>query len=226
MIIPWVTNSPEAPRPWGNYIVMAAAIAVFAFSVMHPSYNMKPLVLSGWSFRGLFGYMWLHAGYLHIIINMVFLWSFGNVICSRLGSIAYVLAYVCLGFAAGCCQLAFDGNPAVGASGAICGVTGMYLVLYPWDKIRCILLVPPFFWRFYIMGFLVIIWWFFLDVIGMAYGFSDITRAGHPIFYEPVRIAHLGHICGLFLGMILAGALLVFRALPDERPAIRKTGEK
>ena len=62
--------------------------------------------------------MWLHSGYLHIIANLIFLWVFGNAVCSKVGNVVYPYIYIGLGLAAGMEYLVFAKQPVVGASGA------------------------------------------------------------------------------------------------------------
>jgi membrane associated rhomboid family serine protease len=93
----------------------------------------------------LFTSMFLHAGWLHIIGNMWFLWIFGDNVEDALGHVPFLLFYLACGIVAGLTQLAFSWGsriPSVGASGAISGVLGAYLVLYP--TARVLTLVPLF----------------------------------------------------------------------------------
>ena len=90
--------------------------------------------------------MFLHAGWLHIIGNMLFLWVFGNNVEDHLGHVGYLLFYLVGGFAASFAHIAFNLDsiaPTVGASGAVAAVMGAYLVLYP--KARVNVIVPIFF---------------------------------------------------------------------------------
>jgi membrane associated rhomboid family serine protease len=202
VIIPYACDNPKTSLPIGNYIIIGAAVVAFAFVTSNPAYDVKSFVLSDWSLKSLLGHMWLHGGYFHIITNMVFLWCFGNALCPKLGSLCYVLAYVGLGVASGCFELVFDGRPGVGASGAVFGVIGMYFVFYPWDDVRCLFFLPPFFKRFRIAGFWMILWWFFLNLVGMMAGLATITHVGYMV-----------HVAGFGVGVLLAWLLVKLKAV-------------
>ena len=88
--------------------------------------------------------MFLHGGLLHLGGNMLFLWIFGNNIEDRLGRLRYLLFYLAAGIAATLTQVALDPSspvPMIGASGAIAGVMGAYLVLYPRVRIKTLVLI-------------------------------------------------------------------------------------
>jgi rhomboid family protein len=90
----------------------------------------------------LFTYMFFHGGWLHLIANMIFLWVFGDNIEDAMGHSRFLVFYLCSGIAAGMIySLASPGSntPLIGASGAIAGVTGAYLMLYPRVKIWVLL---------------------------------------------------------------------------------------
>jgi membrane associated rhomboid family serine protease len=110
--------------------------------------------------------MFLHGSWLHVLGNMLFLWIFGNNIEDRLGPIGYAFFYLVAGVAAAAVHIATQPNstvPVVGASGAIAGVMGAYLVLYP--KARILTIVPLFiFLQFvYLPAYVVLIGWFILQ---------------------------------------------------------------
>jgi membrane associated rhomboid family serine protease len=110
--------------------------------------------------------MFLHGSWLHVLGNMLFLWVFGNNIEERLGPIGYAVFYLAAGVAAALAHIATQTNstvPVVGASGAIAGVMGAYLVLYP--KARVLTIIPLFiFLQFvYLPAFVVLLGWFVLQ---------------------------------------------------------------
>ena len=87
--------------------------------------------------------MFMHAGWLHIIGNMVFFWAFGPEIEDAMGRLKYLVFYLFSGLAASLAQIALMPHstiPNLGASGAIAGVMGAFLVTYPHDRIRALLL--------------------------------------------------------------------------------------
>jgi membrane associated rhomboid family serine protease len=90
--------------------------------------------------------MFLHGGLMHLFGNMLFLWIYGNNVEFRLGPLLYLLAYLATGFAAGFGDILLrpgSNIPAVGASGAISGVLGMYLIWFPHNRVRMLLFLPP-----------------------------------------------------------------------------------
>ncbi|MBM4028365.1 MAG: rhomboid family intramembrane serine protease [Planctomycetes bacterium] len=144
------------------------------------------LMLRGWSLRGLLGYMWLHAGLLHLLGNLLFLWIFGNAVCAKIGNLRYLGLYVLFGVAAGIAHLLLSPAAVLGASGAINGIVGMYLVLYYQNDITCLFLIW-FIVPLYVRTFAVSSLWLILlrllwDIVG-AFG-----ARGSGVAY----FAHLG----------------------------------
>jgi len=145
------------------------------------------LLLRGWDLKGLFGYMWIHAGIGHLLGNLVFLWIFGNALCAKLGNLRYLVLYVLCGVAAGAVHLCFSSQPALGASGAINGVVGMYLVLFYENEVTCLLffwfipVIRPYVYWFDVSSIWMILFWLFWDIVGALWG-------GHGVAY----FAHLG----------------------------------
>jgi membrane associated rhomboid family serine protease len=146
--------------------------------------------------------MFLHAGWLHLLGNMLFLWIFGNNIEDRLGKVGYLAFYLLCGYAAAYGFAALSPHsitPLIGASGAIAGVLGAYLVLYP--RARVWSLVPfLFFIPLRIPAWLVLGLWF---VLQWAYS-AGYAAAGAG------SVAYPAHVIGFLLGA-LAG--LVVRAV-------------
>jgi membrane associated rhomboid family serine protease/DNA-directed RNA polymerase subunit RPC12/RpoP len=144
------------------------------------------LVLDGWKLKGLVGHMWLHAGWLHLIGNMWFLWVFGNAVCAKLGNLKHVPLYIMLGVSAGAAHLLFDGEEALGASGAINGIIGAYAVLFYQNEITCYLVFWPILPYFYVRQFGVssiwmILFWLLWDAAGAAFfsGSSNVAYFAH-----------------------------------------------
>jgi membrane associated rhomboid family serine protease len=110
--------------------------------------------------------MFLHGSWLHLLGNMLFLWVFGNNIEERLGPVGYAFFYLVAGVAAALAHIAMQPNsivPVVGASGAIAGVMGAYLVLYPHARILTIIPLFIFLQFVYLPAFVVLIGWFILQ---------------------------------------------------------------
>jgi membrane associated rhomboid family serine protease len=107
--------------------------------------------------------MFVHAGWLHIIGNMWFLWIFGDNLEDRMGTIRFVLFYLACGIvAAGTQVLATPDSvaPMVGASGAIAGVLGGYILLYPTARVRCLWVLIVFVTTVRIPAFILLGFWF------------------------------------------------------------------
>ena len=116
----------------------------------------------------LFTSMFLHGGFLHLAGNMLYLWIFGNNIEDALGHLKFILFYVFAGLAAAVFQLLYDPSstaPMIGASGAISGVLGAYLVLYPYARIKTLLIIFIFFKIVELPAILLLTIWFFMQIL-------------------------------------------------------------
>jgi membrane associated rhomboid family serine protease len=140
------------------------------------------LMLRGWSLKGLFGYMWLHAGLFHLLGNMLFLWIFGNAVCAKVGNVRYFLLYIFLGVIAGVVHLLSASGPVLGASGAINGVVGMYLVLFYENEITCLFVfwfIVPYVRWFAVGSVSMISFWLLWDIVGALRGGSGVAYFAH-----------------------------------------------
>ncbi len=139
----------------------------------------------------------LHAGWLHIIGNMLFLWVFGDNIEGALGHITYAFFYLIGGVVAMIVQSIVSGPvniPSIGASGAIAGVLGAYVVLYPWNRIRILIPIIFLFWTAEIPALFVIGWWFIQQFFYGMGVLSDAAAGG---------VAFWAHIGGFIAGMLM-----------------------
>ncbi|MEV0175575.1 rhomboid family intramembrane serine protease [Streptomyces sp. NPDC050803] len=157
-----------------------------------PGYDKSPAL-------SVFTAMFLHGGWLHLLGNMLFLLIFGNNIEDRMGHVRYLLFYVVCGYAAsyGFAYLNDDsGDPLIGASGAVAGVLGAYLVLYP--KARVWVLVPfLIFLPLRLPAWLVLGFWFLLQAVYSSG--EGVTDAG--------TVAYAAHVVGFLVGMAIAWPL-------------------
>ncbi len=183
------THPVAQPRPatlsLGNYIIMLAAACVFALQILLDpgAYYLRAFVLQKLSVAGLFGHMWLHVTVAHLVGNLITLWVFGRYVCPTLGGVPYALAYITTGLGAGLVHVAYDGRPVIGASGAIMGVLGIYVVL-------C-------FGQFGRLGpWLILVWFLATLAAGIA--------GGYPA-------AYMAHIGGFLSGMMLAAGVTIYR---------------
>ncbi len=144
----------------------------------------------------LFTSMFLHGGFLHIAGNMLYLWVFGNNIEDRMGPVAFLVFYLAAGIVAAYAQVLPDPDsltPLVGASGAIAGALGAYLVLFP--SARVLTLVPIFFFLQLIElpAMLVLGFWFVLQA------FQGVGSLG-----ADTGVAWFAHIGGFVFGALIA----------------------
>lgn len=141
------------------------------------------LLLRGWGLKGLLGHMWLHGGLFHLLGNLLFLWIFGNAVCAKIGNLRYISLYVLLGVAAGIAHLLFSGGALLGASGAINGIVGMYLVLFYQNEITCLFAFWPlvfFYVRWFaVSGIWIILLWLLWDIVGALRGGSNVGHFAH-----------------------------------------------
>ncbi len=165
--------------------------------------EIRPYILDGFALKGLFGYMWLHGGILHLLGNMLFLWIFGNAVCAKIGNLRYIPAYLGLGIVAGISHLVFTGGSSLGASGAINGIVGMFLVFFPQNEITCYWIFLPYIRQFNVSSAWMILFWLAFDILGVILG-------GGGVAY----FAHLGGFAG---GVVLAILMLKFKMVTMER---------
>jgi len=146
--------------------------------------------------------MFLHGGWMHLIGNMVFLWIYGNNVEDYFGPIRFILFYLVAGIAAVAAYTLFNMGsqiPLVGASGAISGVMGAYIVLHPRARITCLLFF--FFVTFVTLPASVVLGiWFFYQILMWLVGSS--TGGG---------VAWLAHIGGFVFGWLVLKVYLRFR---------------
>ena len=127
--------------------------------------------------------MWLHGGLLHLLGNLLFLWVFGNAVCAKIGNLRYLLLYVLLGVTAGIAHLLISRGAVIGASGAINGVVGMYLVLFYENEITCLFafwLIVLYVRVFAVSSIWMILLWLLWDVVGaLLPGGSNVAYFAH-----------------------------------------------
>ena len=143
--------------------------------------------------------MFLHAGWLHIGGNMLFLYIFGDNVEDRMGHIPYLLFYLFCGVMAGITQIAVGPNvsiPSLGASGAIAGVLAAYLVLFPLARVRTIIFIVIFFTIVTIPAVILIGLWFLLQ-------FFDGVAALSNVQQSMGGVAYFAHVGGFITGLII-----------------------
>jgi len=197
----------ETRRPLNFPIATAGIIAVNAFvfllELMGGDEFVKAWaavpadVVAGRHWLTILTSMFMHASWAHILGNMVFLWAFGPQIEDAMNPLRYVVFYLLGGLAAMLAQIAGDPSstlPTLGASGAIAAVMGAFLVTYPRDQIRT-LLVFGWFWQVtFIPAALLIGVWLLIQFVSFG-AVTDVETGG---------VAYLAHIGGAIFGVVTA----------------------
>lgn len=142
--------------------------------------------------------MFMHAGWAHILGNMLFFWVFGPEIEDVMGSGRYLLFYLLSGLAATIAQIVIDPTstvPNLGASGAIAGVMGAFLITYPRDQIRTILLFFYFMRITFIPAVILIGVWFLTQLFSEVGAIAQVQSGG---------VAYMAHVGGFIFGVATA----------------------
>ena len=211
MILPIRTSIKPRRTPYANYALIAVNVAIFLLSffpveslggeteyirrwanqfVLDP----RPGHLFLWQFVS---YAFLHAGLMHIVGNMFFLYLFGNNVNDKLGHIGYLSFYLAGAVFSGIGHTLISSNPVLGASGAVAAVTGAYLVLFPQTLIT------------------VIYWFFFIGTMELpamyfiAFKLIIWDNIFEPSIAPPVAVAYGAHLAGYIFGI---GAMVVLLA--------------
>ncbi len=158
--------------------------------------------------------MFMHASWMHIIGNMVFLWAFGPAIEDAMGRFRFLVFYLAGGLVAMMAQVLADPLstiPCLGASGAIAAVMGAFIVTFPRDRIRALIFFLIFFRVTYIPAIFLIGFWFLIQVLN--FGAVAAVRTG--------GVAYIAHIAGFIFGAVSARVFanprrLAFRNSPYE----------
>jgi membrane associated rhomboid family serine protease len=155
-------------------------------------------VAAGRDLITVFSAMFMHAGWLHILSNMLFLWVFGPVLEDVMGPVSYLIFYLLSGIAATVAQVLVmpaSTVPNLGASGAIAGVMGGFLITYPSDRIRTLLIIFIFVDITLIPSILLIGIWFLTQLLNGIGSVADVQRGG---------VAYMAHVGGFIFGLVFA----------------------
>lgn len=140
--------------------------------------------------------MFLHGGWFHLLGNVWFLWVFGNNVEDSMGHLRFLLFYVVCGLAAAAAQIGVNPGsviPMVGASGAISGIMGAYIVLYPRVRVHMLVVLVFFITRITVPAWAMLGYWFLLQILG---GIPALEQEGGGVAFW----AHAG---GFVAGMVL-----------------------
>lgn len=207
-MIPIKVTQPSYSRPAVTILLIAINMMVFLheewlsldpYSLNHfiMQYSLRPAYFH---VENLFTHMFLHSGWMHVLGNMLFLWVFGDNVEDILGHGKYLVFYLVCGLTAGLSQVLIDPSsrvPMVGASGAIAGVMGAYLVKFPRSEVRMLTWFILIF-TFDLPAWVMLIYWFGLQLFG---GFGSVSATQGAA--QSGGVAFFAHIGGFIMGIIL-----------------------
>jgi len=217
-MIPFRDNIPSRTFPLINISIIVANVLVFFYElslgmrgfdrfIMH--YGVVPAAVFAWpqsdvSFSAVavpfFTSMFLHGGWLHLIGNMWYLWIFGDNVEDRLGHLTYLIFYLLCGLGAGIVHTILNADttiPSVGASGAIAGVLGAYLVSYPFARVLTLVPIFVFLQVIEIPAVFLLLFWFVMQFFSGTASLMTGPNAG--------GVAWWAHVGGFIIGIILVG---------------------
>jgi membrane associated rhomboid family serine protease len=206
MVIPIRVSQPSYSRPVVTVGLIVVNILVFLYERSLDPYSLNEFIgIYGlrpydFHFANVFTSIFLHGGWLHVAGNMLFLWVFGDNVEDILGHGKFLVFYLVCGVAAALAQTAMDPVsriPMVGASGAIAGVMGAYLVKFPHSRVDMLAWLL-FIFRFDLPAWFMLAYWFGLQLLG-GFGSISITQSSVG------GVAFLAHVGGF-----VAGALLIY----------------
>ena len=208
-------HNPSGRTPYVTYALILANIAIFisywplfsdpyALNTFYVNWAMIPAkIVHGGGYETLISSMFLHGGWMHLAGNMLFLWIFGDNLEDEMGHLPYLAFYIACGVGAGLAQLASEPYslvPTVGASGAIAGVMGGYLLLYPKAKVDILIILIFIFKILPIPAWIMLGLWFIFQLFG---GLSMPAGGG--------GVAYWAHAGGFVIGALLTLPLLLRR---------------
>lgn len=210
-MIPLHDDNPTRRFPLVTVALIAANLAVFVYQVSLPAAQLQTFFQT-WCFvparffadplaaaqiATVFTAMFMHSGWVHIGGNMLYLWIFGNNVEDRLGRGPFLLFYLACGVAAAALQAVMSPAstvPTLGASGAIAGVLGAYLLLYPGADIITLIPIVFLFEVARVPAFIVIGFWF---VLQLANGLASLS----PAVAQAGGVAWFAHVGGFLAGL-------------------------
>lgn len=200
-------HNPSGRTPYVTYALIAINVAVFlgtldlsqsprALMSFYANYALVPRFLSeGYGYGGLLTSMFLHGGIMHIAGNMLFLFIFGDNLEDKMGHAGFTLFYLAAGLGAGLIHWMtdpFSAIPTVGASGAIAGVMGGYLLLFPKARVDILIILIIIFRILPVPAWIMLALWFGMQVFG---GWSAPADQG--------GVAYWAHVGGFVVGLVL-----------------------
>ncbi len=200
-------HNPSERTPYVTYGLIAVNVAVYLLTyqaMTNPAqlgafyYNwasVPRLVMDGGHGYTVFTSMFLHGGFWHLTLNMLFLWIFGDNLEDAFGHLGFLLFYLASGMLAGFAHILSEPDsavPMIGASGAIAGVMGGYLLLFPRARVDMIVVLFVFFKRFSVPAWVTLLFWFGVQLLNGAG--ASVAAGG---------VAYWAHIGGFVAGFVL-----------------------
>ncbi|MCU0227058.1 MAG: rhomboid family intramembrane serine protease [Bryobacterales bacterium] len=207
-MIPLRDTHRSSGPPWVVLVLIACNLVVFGLQLLTPPQQARAL-MDAWAlvpdrllWHSLGSYMFMHGGWMHLIGNLWFLWIFGDNVEDALGHSRFLIFYLLCGITAGLVHvLAESGSPVptVGASGAIAGVMGAYMVRFPRNRILTLVPIVVFITTVEIPAVFMLLYWFLIQVVSGAYATGKSAAAGGTAWF-----AHIGgFLVGAFLAWLL-----------------------
>jgi membrane associated rhomboid family serine protease len=190
--------------PVMTVLIVAANAAMFFFELMLGDtfinrWSLVPAnIMAGRDYLTILTAMFMHAGWMHILGNMLFLWVFGPEIEDVMGPLRFLTFYLLGGLAATAAQIVVDPIstiPNLGASGAIAAVMGAFLITYPRDRIRTILFFGWFARITLIPAIVLVGFWFLMQLFNEVGALAGVQSGG---------VAYMAHIGGFIFGAVTA----------------------
>lgn len=208
-------NSSRRTFPVVTYVLIALNLIFFfvelnggdAFIQRWAFVPRRFLANPGGDFATLFTSMFMHGGWLHLLGNMLYLWIFGDNVEDRFGHVKFIIFYLLCGIGATFAQLAFSTGsnvPNLGASGAIAGVLGAYILLFPRGRVNVLMgrgVIP-------MPAIVVIGFWIVLQFVSSIGSISNTTETG--------GVAYMAHVGGFIAGFVLT---FLFRGKESAAPS-------
>lgn len=213
-MIPLRDTQPSSSPPIVTVLIISLNVLLFLYQVSLNQYEGNDFIArygvipDRLHYSALLTSMFLHGGFMHLIGNMWFLWIFGDNVEDVLGHGKYLLFYLLCGVAAAVVHIALNSDsrlPTIGASGAIAGVMGAYVVKFPKSRIITLVFIFIFLTTVEVPAAFMLIYWFVIQLFSGvgSIGYSNVSRGGTAWF------AHVGGF--------LAGILLVYLMGTRER---------
>jgi len=209
-MIPYKDDNPISITPFSTILIISLNILIFIMQIMFGEdgksivYNYGALPHNIISFQSsqpippvltIFTSMFMHGGLFHLVMNMLFFWIFGNNIEERLGHVRFIVFYIFCGFVAAFSHaLISPGSniPMIGASGAVAGMLGAYILLFPMARIRTIVFLGFYVTVIKIPALIVIGFWAIIQVVSGLISQGNAAQGG---------IAFFAHVGGFIAGL-------------------------